>query len=82
MAEDAHSMIKCVNRSNLLSRLLVVHDGSESSPVAKWLPPVRNMTQIDGKATAYVCQNFVCSQPVNTVDDLHKMLQQKEPAET
>ena len=76
-------MIKCVNCSNVLSQLLVVNDGSESTPVTKWLPSVRNMTQIvDGKATAYVCKNFVCSQPVNEVDDLRKMLQREEPAET
>ena len=74
-------MIKCVNRSSLPSRLLVVHDGSESSPVRKWLPPVQNMTQIDGRATAYVCRNFVCSQPVNAVDDLHKMLREMGSAE-
>ena len=80
-SEDTRSMIECVNCSSLLSRLLVVHDGSGHSPVTKWLPPVQNMSKIDGKATAYVCKNFVCSQPVNTVDNLRKLLQQKDSAE-
>ncbi len=29
---------------------------------------------LDGKATAYVCRNFVCRQPVSTTADLRKML--------
>lgn len=29
---------------------------------------------LDGKATAYVCRNFICRQPVSTTDDLRKML--------
>lgn len=80
-SEDTRSMIECVNHSSLPSRLLVVHDGSGHSPVTKWLPPVQNMSKVDGKATAYVCKNFVCSQPVNTVEDLRKLLQQKDSAE-
>jgi uncharacterized protein YyaL (SSP411 family) len=28
----------------------------------------------DGKATAYVCQNFACQAPVNTPEDLEQLL--------
>lgn len=30
------------------------------------------------KARAYLCENFVCSRPVTTVDDLHKILAKQE----
>ena len=29
---------------------------------------------VDGKVTAYVCQNYVCSQPVLTTGELEKLL--------
>jgi len=32
------------------------------------------MRSIDGRATAYVCRDFTCRQPVTTVDELEKQL--------
>ncbi len=29
---------------------------------------------LDGKPTAYVCEGFVCRQPLNTIDELKKQL--------
>lgn len=38
------------------------------------LPLLAERKQIDGKPTAYVCENFVCQQPVTTVEELREML--------
>ena len=38
------------------------------------VPMLKNRTQIDGKATAYVCRNFVCSAPVTDAAALEKLL--------
>ena len=35
---------------------------------------VKNQTAVEGKATAYVCQNYACSKPVNSAGELEKML--------
>ena len=35
---------------------------------------IKNQIAIDGKATAYVCENYVCNQPVSKIADLDKML--------
>jgi uncharacterized protein YyaL (SSP411 family) len=37
-------------------------------------PLLQGKTQLDGKPTAYVCQNFTCSAPVTTWDDLKTLL--------
>jgi uncharacterized protein YyaL (SSP411 family) len=29
---------------------------------------------IDGKATAYVCENFICKMPVNSSEELIELL--------
>jgi uncharacterized protein YyaL (SSP411 family) len=34
------------------------------------VPLLADRPMIDGRATAYVCQGFVCQRPVTTVDDL------------
>ncbi|VAW41378.1 Thymidylate kinase, partial [hydrothermal vent metagenome] len=48
---------------------LVVAAGEASS-----IPLLTDRKQLDGKATAYVCQRFVCQQPVNTPEALAEQL--------
>jgi uncharacterized protein YyaL (SSP411 family) len=43
-------------------------------PLEKISPMLQGKTQLDGKATAYVCQNFTCSRPVTTWEDLKSLL--------
>ncbi|MFQ5542130.1 MAG: thioredoxin domain-containing protein, partial [Candidatus Binatia bacterium] len=43
-------------------------------PLGKTSPLLEGKTQIDGKPTAYVCQNFTCSPPVTEWDDLRGLL--------
>ncbi|MDE2724204.1 MAG: hypothetical protein OXI59_12585 [Gemmatimonadota bacterium] len=38
------------------------------------IPLLKNRGMIDGRATAYVCRNFVCSEPVTDVEALEKLL--------
>ncbi len=43
-------------------------------PLGKTSPLLEGKSQIDGKSTAYVCQNFTCSSPVTEWDDLKELL--------
>ena len=47
---------------------IVVEPGAHQASLAKALPFVEPMTMRDGRATAYVCRNFTCQEPVTTVD--------------
>ena len=42
---------------------------------AETLPPARGRPQVDGRATAYVCRNFVCSAPVTDPGALRPLLE-------
>jgi uncharacterized protein YyaL (SSP411 family) len=44
------------------------------------LPLLQNRTAVDGKPTAYVCQNFVCQKPATSVEELRNQLQLKSAA--
>jgi hypothetical protein len=51
------------------------HKGNNTdSAIYEIVPFIKYQTVIDGKATVYVCQNYVCKQPVNTVEALEKLL--------
>ncbi len=43
--------------------------------LAESLPMVKTMSPIDGKPTAYVCENYACKLPVTDVDQLAKLLE-------
>jgi uncharacterized protein YyaL (SSP411 family) len=38
------------------------------------LPLLQGRTLVDGKATAYVCENYACKLPVTSAEELAKML--------
>ena len=43
---------------------------------ASLIPLVRDRKAIGGRATAYVCENYTCQQPVNTPEELAAQLDQ------
>jgi uncharacterized protein YyaL (SSP411 family) len=51
---------------------VVVDEKSTGSPVVP--AAAQGKTAIDGKATAYVCHNFTCSQPATDWESLEKLL--------
>ena len=43
--------------------------------LAAWNPILATMKPLDGKATAYVCENFACQLPVTEVEAFRKLLE-------
>ncbi len=73
--EDARAMLREVHRHFLPNKILIVaSDGADRSYLDEKLEAVRAMTQVDGKATAYVCENFTCQAPITDVGALRKLL--------
>jgi len=60
--------------SDYLPAKVVVSSGP-SGENAGLIPLLAERKMIDGKATAYVCENFTCQMPVTTVEELRKELQ-------
>ncbi len=72
---DTKQMITLVRSRFLPNTVVLLHDQNASgAAIEKIVPFVKNQTSIDGKATAYVCENYVCNRPVNNITDLDKML--------
>ena len=79
--EDTQALLTCVHAHYLPNKVLHLVDGDASGPhsgyLRQQLPELSDMVQLEGKATAYVCKDYACSTPVNTVAGLHELLQQK-----
>jgi len=72
-AEDTHTLLEVVNKQYLPNSVLAccAPDDTQSRAVIALLTdrPLK-----DGKATAYVCQNFACQAPVTSVEELERLL--------
>ncbi len=58
---------------NYLPNKVVVLAG-ENQIDAKLIPLLENRKPIDGKTTAYVCENFVCQKPIFSIEELKKQI--------
>jgi uncharacterized protein len=68
IAGDGEELLEHV-RSRFLPRTVTLRSG------APFFPAAASMREIDGKPTAYVCQNYVCQLPVNESSKLDELLQ-------
>jgi hypothetical protein len=55
--------------------VLLIDSDEARSKLGKIFPAATDMRQIDGKPTAYVCQDYVCQLPVNEVSRFVELLQ-------
>lgn len=73
-SSDTKAMLNIVHSFFLPNKILIVHEPGSESFLTKHLPILSSMSKVAGKATAYVCENFVCSAPVNDPEVLRKRL--------
>jgi uncharacterized protein YyaL (SSP411 family) len=75
--QDVKQMQKEIFRRFSPYSSVVLADGGEvQAYLAQYVPAIGSMLPINGKATAYVCENFVCKAPVNGLDRLRQLLDQ------
>jgi uncharacterized protein YyaL (SSP411 family) len=78
---DTKEMLRLVHSKFLPNTVILFHKtGEADEDIEKIVPFVQGQVAIDGKATAYVCQNYVCKQPVNEISALEELL--LNPAES
>jgi len=74
-------MARCVHLRYLPRRVLIVLDpGIRDSFLRGRRQSVGSFTQVDGRVTAYVCDNFTCSLPVTDVTALDMLLSDSRTA--
>ncbi len=70
---DTESLLKVVWQPFLPNKI-VAQSAPGDSIAAEAISLLRDRRQIEGRATAYVCEQFVCKQPVTTATDLTRQL--------
>jgi uncharacterized protein len=74
-SDATRTLIAEVHRHYAPNRIVMLADGGEGQRFLQQnLPELGGMAQLDGKPTAYVCENFACQAPVNEVAPLRELL--------
>jgi uncharacterized protein YyaL (SSP411 family) len=71
-AEDADALLRVVRQRFRPNKVLVV--GDENDVTSGRLELLNNRSRHEGKATAYVCHNFVCDAPTTSAEELAAQL--------
>jgi hypothetical protein len=62
--DDTRKLLRLAWERYMPNRILMLADGGQGQQeLAKFLSVVSSMRMKDGKATAYVCENYVCNLP-------------------
>jgi len=76
--DDTRELLTEVHSRYLPNTLLLLADGGKNQQFLRGgLPFIGTVKKIDGRATAYVCEDFTCRIPVNTREDLRALLDEK-----
>jgi hypothetical protein len=68
---DTQAMLRTLSKPYRPNQVVAVADPSETAGHPE---VVHNRPAVAGRSTAYVCQDFVCQQPVTTVSELESLL--------
>ncbi len=72
---DTRALVAEMHQHFLPDTITLLADGAEGQKfLGEKLAEVRQMQPIEGKAAAYVCENFNCKAPVSTPGELRKLL--------
>jgi uncharacterized protein YyaL (SSP411 family) len=76
--KDTRELLRLVWSRFMPNRILMLADGSQAqAQLASLQPVVETMSRKDGKATAYICENFVCQLPTNDPTIVARLLDGK-----
>jgi uncharacterized protein YyaL (SSP411 family) len=71
---ETKEMLKFLKGTFLPDSVILLNDAEQKIKLEKLSPFVTAQVAIDGKATAYVCENFTCKEPVHATNELKEMI--------
>jgi uncharacterized protein YyaL (SSP411 family) len=76
-ASDTKAQLRLVHERYIPNKILLLADGEAGQKqLAQWLPFLEGVTRKQGRATAYICENYVCKLPTNDPKMVARLLDQ------
>jgi hypothetical protein len=72
---ESKKLIDAINSMFIPYKVVLVKNEDSEKTLDEIAPFTKNMRSVDGKTTVYVCVDYSCSLPVNTVEEMVRLLQ-------
>jgi uncharacterized protein YyaL (SSP411 family) len=78
VSQDTREMLRQVSTRFLPNKILLLADGGTGQQqLARWLPFVAGAHRMKDRATAYVCENYVCKMPTTDPQMMARLLENR-----
>ncbi|MFX0199597.1 MAG: thioredoxin domain-containing protein, partial [Candidatus Hodarchaeota archaeon] len=78
-ALDTKKMLQAIRTHFLPNMIVLLNPTEHESPeIFNFVEFIKHQTSRNGKATAYVCFNYVCNQPTTDIDEILELLKVKK----
>jgi len=75
---DTRALLRLVNERFIPNKIVLVVDGEGGQKqLSQWLPFIQGMTRQQGRATAYICENYACKLPTADPAEVARLLDRK-----
>ena len=79
LSPDTRDLLRQVNTRFLPNKILLLADGGAGQQqLARWLPFVAGAHRTKDRATAYICENYVCKLPTAAPQVMARLLDAKD----
>jgi len=75
-SDDTKQILKEIRRRFLPGKVVILHPEKDKS-IEEIIGFVKDQKTIDGKATAYICENYACKAPANDMNQIKKLLDER-----
>jgi uncharacterized protein YyaL (SSP411 family) len=73
-SEETQEMLEYVNRVYKPGKVVLFKDPDDSKQLEKLAAFTKEQDMVDGKTTVYICRNFACEKPINSLEELKARL--------
>ena len=74
-APDTERLLRALHARFLPNRVVLLVNAESRVALARYLPSVADMQPVDGRAAAYVCEDYTCQLPTSDVEVFGQLLQ-------
>jgi uncharacterized protein len=72
---DTEALLRAIYTRFVPNRIMLLADAATREALAKWIPSLPSMHEVNGRAAAYICKNYACQLPVTEVGALAELIQ-------
>ncbi|MEE9369813.1 MAG: thioredoxin domain-containing protein [Pontiella sp.] len=72
--DTTKQMLAFINSVYKPGKVVLLKDPTETEAMNVLAPFTKEQSMVDGKTTVYICRNFACEQPINSMEELKSKL--------